>query len=155
MKINFEGKVDYCTETGHFYHSVDNRGSTKKGQKAGSRHSNGYVKLKINGKQYYAHRLAFYLLHGGWPKEIDHKDRDKTNNRPENLVESDRVLNNHNKPARSGKTGVYKIKYGWCSQVTVNKDKRHLGTFRCETAAEIAYLLAKENLLKGYLEAKV
>ena len=60
--------------------------AVKLGDSAGTRHSSGYWQLCIEGKRYLAHRVAWLYVHGVWPKEqLDHIDRDKTNNRIANL----------------------------------------------------------------------
>lgn len=153
MKV-FMDRLAYCETTGNFYHLLNNRGSTKVGDKAGSLHSRGYWQLKIGKQAFYAHRVAFYLLYDRWPLEIDHLNRDKLDNRPENLVESDRVSNNHNKGSqriKNGKwKGTYKRRGKYCATITVNGERKHLGTFLCETAAHFAYLKANKELLSLY-----
>lgn len=57
---------------------------------------------------YSNHRLAFFLMLGRWPVgEVDHIDRDKTNNRWSNLREVPRAKNLRNRgPNRNSKTGI-------------------------------------------------
>ena len=57
----------------------------KKGEIAGWKHHSGYVCINLNYTQYSAHRLAWLYTYGYLPKEIDHKDRDKANNKISNL----------------------------------------------------------------------
>jgi hypothetical protein len=54
--------------------------------KAGTVTTRGYVQLRIDGQIYWGHRLI-WAWHYGDPGDlyIDHVDRDKTNNRIENL----------------------------------------------------------------------
>lgn len=60
----------------------------------GSIDKDGYLILKIKGKQYKAHRIVFLLFNGRMPKdEIDHINRNRTDNRIENLRESTRQEN--------------------------------------------------------------
>lgn len=41
-----------------------------------------YIRIKINKKNYYAHRLAFLFMNGVFPNlEVDHIDGDGCNNR--------------------------------------------------------------------------
>lgn len=54
----------------------------KAGQEAGYLLKTGYVGIRIGGKEYKAHRVAWLHYHGEWPVgDIDHIDHDKTNNR--------------------------------------------------------------------------
>ncbi len=52
----------------------------------GSYDKDGYLILKIKGKQFKAHRIAWLLNYGEFPSmEIDHINRNRTDNRIENL----------------------------------------------------------------------
>ena len=47
---------------------------------------NGYGRVKIDGKNYRTHLVIWLLVNGVYPDgELDHIDRDKTNNRIENI----------------------------------------------------------------------
>lgn len=57
----------------------------------------GYVIIKIKGKQYKAHRLVFAYFNGYFPTDmIDHINRNRSDNRIENLRVADAKLNNNN-----------------------------------------------------------
>lgn len=78
----------------------------------GSLDKDGYLILKIKGKQFKAHRVAWLLVHGDFPKsELDHINRNRTDNRIENLRESNRkeqVANRTLKPnPKTGVCGIY------------------------------------------------
>ena len=68
----------------------------------------GYLKLKIKGKKFSAHRVAWLLFYGDFPKnELDHINRIRTDNRIENLRESNRKQQAENTTRRPNKdTGV-------------------------------------------------
>lgn len=73
------------------------------GGKTGGVQSLGYHRIKIDGKHYFTHHLVWAFHNGRWPIEIDHIDRDKLNNRIENLRECTRK---ENQTASFGKSVV-------------------------------------------------
>lgn len=70
----------------------------------------GYKVGRFNGRNYLAHRIVWKMVFGEEPEEIDHKDRNRSNNRLENLVNGDSTTNNMNLPRSSlntsGVTGI-------------------------------------------------
>lgn len=79
---------------------------------SGSLDRDGYLIIKVKGKQYKAHRIVWLLHHGDFPNgEIDHINRIRTDNRIENLREADRALqfeNMEHKPnPNTGAIGVH------------------------------------------------
>ena len=82
------------------------------GQKAGTVNNVGYVTVKIFGKTRRAHRIIWLLIFKEWPKgQIDHVDGDRTNNKQNNLRDSNWLENMRNrklnKNSTSGFRGVY------------------------------------------------
>lgn len=78
----------------------------------GSIDKDGYLIIKVKGKQFKAHRIAWLLYYGYFPKsELDHINRNKLDNRIENLRESNRSEQNRNKDKKSnkqtGQIGIY------------------------------------------------
>jgi HNH endonuclease len=66
----------------------------------------GYIRLSISGKLFYAHRVIFFMHHGRWPVgECDHKDRNGFNNRIENLRECTKQVNLENREFKLGSCG--------------------------------------------------
>lgn len=112
-----------------------------------------YIRIKIDGSYYMAHRLAWLITHGTWPTEqIDHRDEDKFNNRLSNLRLSSDTQNKQNVsvPYASNTIGVQGVSYHkqhqkFHAQIQVNKRKIHLGYFDTPEAASQAYLQAKRT----------
>ena len=72
--------LDYDPATGIFRWKIS-AGSASPGKIAGSDDGHGYVKIRIDGVAYFAHRLAWLLMTGRWPSRlIDHEDRNGLNN---------------------------------------------------------------------------
>lgn len=80
--------LHYDQETGLFYWNAK-RGRCAKLSVAGSWNSYGYRRIKVDGRGYPAHRLAWLHVHGRWPQgEIDHINGIKHDNRIANLCEA-------------------------------------------------------------------
>jgi hypothetical protein len=109
--------------------------------------SRGYSMINYLRKRYYGHRII-YLMHNGYlPKEVDHIDGDKTNNRIENLRTCTHSQNGQNKPAQSNnKSGVKNVVWSeprkkWVVYLTVDGKNRNFGGFE---DLELAALMASE-----------
>lgn len=88
----------------------------------------GYLKCRIDSKEYTLHRLAFLYIEGKLPKDsVDHINHIKTDNRWANLRHADQFLNSQNmsKSSRnsSGIVGVFwdKSRDRWVANLRVNK----------------------------------
>ena len=85
---------------------------------AGTINASGYRVITINGKKIVAHRLIWLWHHGELPLMIDHINRVTTDNRIENLRETDYVRNAYNSKLKAdNKSGVKGV--SWCN--TYNK----------------------------------
>ena len=127
----------------------------KVGQEMGSINSDGYTYIGIDGSYFFAQRLAWLFVYGEAPdKQIDHINRDKTDNRIENLRLVSRSENRQNmgayKSNASGVRGVHWFKAGgkWQAQISNNGKKFHLGFFDDIAAAASAYAKAAAKLHK-------
>lgn len=138
--------LHYDPETGAWTWCV-RRGPVGPGSKAGAIRPDGYIQISINGKLYIASRLAWFYMNGVWPEnEIDHRDRDKANNRWENLREANRSQNVANCGLRSDNTTGFKgvrfdprKKSPYQVRIHVNGAQKHVGYFGTLVEAAAAY----------------
>lgn len=127
--------LHYDPETGHFTW-LANQGRARAGQTAGTTDKVGYVVVRVAGRFYKAHRLAFLYMRGEIPPDdVDHINRVKGDNcwrnlrlatRPENLANIGLLRSN-----TSGYRGVSWRKSSGRWQAFGSRDRRrvHLGFF--------------------------
>jgi len=121
---------------------------TRIGDAAGcknTKHKNGYVAIQIDRMMYKAHRLAWFYMTGKWPKnQIDHINRDRSDNRWSNLREATNGQNKRNGNVyasnRSGIPGVFfsKPTNSWHASISVDKKRINIGYFKKIEDAAIA-----------------
>lgn len=142
----------YDPGTGVLTWRVDRGRLAKAGSAAGAVNSHGYLNLKVHGKNYKAHRLAWLLHTGSWPSQhIDHIDGDRANNRIDNLRECSSAENHQNlgkSPKNtSGVTGVsvHKQTGRWQAKITLDGKQIYLGLFETIEEAAAARAEAKQR----------
>lgn len=120
------------------------------GRPAGSIDARGYRVIKILGRVYKAHRIAWALYRGYWPEhEIDHDNRVRSDNRICNLKNGSNNSRNKNRYSnnKSGSTGVKwnRKSQKWEAQIG-GSFGRYIGMFTDKSAAIAARNIAlKEN----------
>lgn len=115
----------------------------KTGELAGTPHSMGYLQITFKGNLYVVHRVIWEMHHGPIPKGfiIDHDDRNKLNNKIDNLVLKTYQGNQRNrskgKNNKSGFTGVswQASRKSWKAFIGVNGKTINLGSFKDIEAA--------------------
>jgi hypothetical protein len=81
-------RFNYDPETGRLTRrTAPHKHPQRVGEAVGSIGKSGYLRVRVDLAFFMVHRLIWAHQYGCWPKEIDHIDRDKTNNRLENLRE--------------------------------------------------------------------
>ena len=130
----------YTPETGVF---------TRNGKVAGCTRPDGYNKINVDGVQWYAHRLAWLYMTGTLAKDIDHRDRNPSNNRFANLRAVTKSENQHNRVKQRNNTSGYKgVIYfkrtgRWRANIWVNNAPIYLGYFDTPAEANAAYIDAQ------------
>jgi hypothetical protein len=128
--------VSYDPDTGVFIWIKKANRNILIGSVAGSVNSQGYWRIQIDQKSYRAHKLAWLYIFGEFPNGIlDHKNRDKLDNRISNLRSVSSSINNQNCKIRknntSGSAGVHldKSRQKWVSYVKIDSKHKHIGYF--------------------------
>ena len=152
--------LSYDSWTGKFYWRVNYGRSGTRGSEAGyivkqnRKHSGeGYRKIRIFGREYLAHRLAWFYIHGKWPHEyIDHINSVRDDNRISNLREATKAQNAANTGVRSDNESGFKcvrfakrqwpLKKPWIATIHKGSKYHHLGYFRTPEEAHAAYTVA-------------
>ena len=115
----------------------------------------GYLRVTIFSVKYYAHRVVWAMNTGNWPDlkaHIDHIDKDKKNNKAENLrcVSASDNHKNTKRQAnnRSGQTGVCWVssKRRWKAYIKTNNKNKHLGYFNTFEEAKQQRISAEQEL---------
>ena len=131
-------------------------GNKKVGDRAGY-YDKGYRRIKIQGRPYLEHNIIWFLCKGRWPQlglDIDHIDRNPSNNDISNLREVTRSANTKNHSGystnSSGTTGVHydKTRDRWI--VSWFEDKKlKRKSFACKKYSDA------KALAKAYRKRKV
>lgn len=122
------------------------RGKAKAGKRAGCLHTkDGYRYVQYNKKLYSEHRIIWELLNGEIPEGlcIDHINRDRSDNRIENLRLVTISENGFNRGAKGYHWNSSEKK--WKAAIRLNGVTTHLGYFSSEDDARQAYLKAKNE----------
>lgn len=115
--------------------------------------SDGYLCGGLFGKVYLAHRVAWCVFHGYWPTaQIDHKNRNRQDNKISNLREATHSDNARNVTSARASSSQYlgvswhKATKKWQASIWTGVSKRHLGVFCSEHSAAEAYNAAAAEL---------
>lgn len=144
--------LSYDSQDGAFYWR---KADGSKGLRAGGLCSQGYGRIKIAGKSYKAHRLAWLMFYGEWPKDmIDHINGNRSDNRIANLRLATNAQNQMNraKPSRNNQTGTFlgvnfnKQANAYAARIKFGAKRIHLGYFDTPEEAAAAYNTKKAEL---------
>ena len=119
---------------------------------------NGYIRIGINNKHYYLHRLIYKYHNEDWDitysieNEIDHININPLDNRIENLrvVNHSENMRNRNKFKNCSSiykgVGWFKPNKKWLAKIRINGKIKHLGFFDTEEEAHLVYEKKYEEL---------
>ena len=151
--------LNYDQDTGVFTWKKPYGTRVKAGSVAGTIDANGYVRIKIRGSKYQAHRLAMLYVYGVLPtSDTDHINRTKSDNRISNLRQATRSENKRNatayKNSKSGIKGVHQRENGkWRAAYWDGSRNITLGSFDCLEDAKRSYQLFAPEQPKQTQEA--
>jgi hypothetical protein len=131
----------YVTNNGDVWSAI-----TQKWRKAHPNKKSGYLQVKLRGANSpaYVHRLVAESFLGPCiGKHVDHINRNRQDNRVENLrwvSVSENSSNCRGKNARSGFRGVHPLWNGtWNVRFKRHGQMHHIGTYKCKIEAAKAY----------------
>lgn len=152
----------YDPETGDLSRRVALAGGTGKGRgspkgfRLATKNGNGYLRVNLDGKKYYVHRLAWFYIHGVLPNgQIDHINGDRSDNRIANLREATNKQNSENRriPPKNNTTGylgVTRLSRGarkvFVAQIMSDGQHIHIGAYATPDEAHAAYLSKKAEI---------
>lgn len=141
----------YDKKTGLLTRRVKVSQRTKIGDVVGTEHGDGYLRVMVNGKHYYIHRIIYAMVTGEQPDFVDHKDHNRSNNKWNNLRNVTHKNNLKNTEMYSSNTSGYKgvtwrkRRCKWQSRIMVDGKSIHLGYFDSSFEAWIARLDAEDT----------
>jgi hypothetical protein len=143
--------LDYNPETGDFTHKAEGR------RVGGQSKHLGYWVIGVCGRQYYGHRLAWFYVHGEWPKFIDHINSDRVDNRLANLRNIEQRINNQNRRAagKNNLCGFLGVSHEprnaspWVARIWVDGKSKHLKACKTKEEAHAVYVAAKRRIHEG------
>lgn len=146
--------LDFDPDTGVFKWKYFNR-KMRAGSVAGTTRD-GYGAVWVDGKQYAAHRLAWFYVHKEWlPSHvlIDHINRIPSDNRIVNLRLANKWQNSANSKQRKSASGIRGVYYSkrqkfnpWQTYINHGGKRTNLGHFATKEEA-IAARSAAERIL--------
>ena len=130
------------------------RGGGPVGSRAGCANRDRARVVSIDGDNYLEHRIVFLMIHGWLPEFLDHINRDRKDNRPENLRPATTTKNNRNVAFKSnnstGYKGVVFDQGKFKAMIRVNGKRIYLGVYASASDAAQVYDRAVRKYHRGF-----
>lgn len=140
--VKLKQYLSFSQETGLLTWIKSPANRIKIGSIAGREHQE-YILVGFRGKEYPAHVIAWYFVYGEVVPQLDHKDRNKSNNRIANLRPSTNSQNQANTDLHgynsTGAKGVHFRSGKYDVQITHQGKKYNLGRYGTLEEAKTAY----------------
>jgi hypothetical protein len=149
--------VKYDFETGIFTWKKKSGDKCVIGGIVGGVQPQGYIQMQICGHNLRGHQAAWLYVYGYYPKQIDHKNRIKTDNRIYNLREVTSTQNLFNIGIKKDNTtGVKNVH--WCNskkrfiaKLKIKNKTNYIGSFINIEDAKLAIIYARNKLHGEYV----
>lgn len=128
--------ISYDPETGKFTRLITTSSNANSGEECGNMDSQGYLRFRVLGQEFRAHRLAVFYMTGEWPSVTDHINGDRSDNRWANIRATDSKGNARNLSTRhdnkSGHKGVTwdSRREKWLVQIGRDGEKITIGRYK-------------------------
>jgi hypothetical protein len=148
----------FVYNNGELFWKISNSNRVRIGDKAGSIDARGYMQIGLFNEQHRLHRIIWQMHFGNIPDnlQIDHVDRNRLNNKLENLRLANNSQNMRNTDKRQNTSSKYKgVSWHkrdkkWHAKISIDNTKYYIAQFDNEIEASNAYqevlALMEENL---------
>lgn len=142
----------YNPETGKLHYKIS-VGRNYAGLEAGHLGTFGYVVIGINKKIYKVHQVIWCMVYGYWPKQLDHINTIRNDNRIVNLRELNQSQNCLNRDSSCHKYKCYGVSFHkrigkWRARIVVGSKHHDLGLYNTLELAIQARKRAESLYLK-------
>lgn len=133
--------LDYNPHTGIFTWKDTRHNKVKIGDVASASHPSGYMYVRLNGKNYSQHRMAWLYMYGELPEYLDHINHTRDDNRISNLREATKQDNARNRTIPDNhKHGAFGISFEkdrmkWTARITHDGERKRVGRYNTKEEA--------------------
>ncbi len=137
-------KCEILKSKGYTYDPDIGKVYNKRKKELKSKDVDGYSIISLKGYVTKVHHFAWYMTYGNVDfNELDHKNRERSDNRISNLRIGNREIQTQNRNAKG--YGWHKSSNKWTPQIQVGGKKIYLGVYETEEEALNVYLDAKKK----------